>query len=80
MLRCSDNSIYTGYTDDLDKRMKKHAFGLASKYTRSRLPVELVYYEEMNSKSEAMSREARIKLLNREKKLLLIETSQGKMP
>lgn len=73
MLKCRDGSLYTGYTVDLEARLKKHMEGKASKYTRSRLPVELVYYEEYKTKSEAMKREAALKKLNRTKKLKLIE-------
>lgn len=72
MLKCSDASLYTGYTDDIEKRLNKHNKGIASKYTRSRLPVELVYYEEFSTKSEAMKREAAIKILSRDEKLKMI--------
>lgn len=56
-LRCSDNSLYCGYTTNLEKRLKNHNHGLGAKYTASRLPVSLVYYEEYSSIPEAMSRE-----------------------
>lgn len=72
MLKCSDDSLYTGYTVDLDKRLSKHNQGKASKYTRSRLPVEIIYHEEYTSKSEAMKREAAIKKLTRAEKLEMI--------
>lgn len=72
ILRCADGSLYTGWTNDLEKRLKAHNAGTASKYTRSRRPVELVYHESFDTKTEAMSREARIKLLAREEKLRLI--------
>ena len=72
MLRCCDGSLYTGYTDDIEKRLKKHNEGKASKYTRSRLPVTLAYLEEFEDKSSAMSREARIKLLSKKDKEALI--------
>ncbi len=65
MLRCSDGSLYTGYTDDIEKRLEKHNRGTASKYTRSRLPVTLAYLEEFDDKSSAMSREAKIKHLSK---------------
>ena len=58
MLKCSDDSLYTGYTDNMEKRLEKHNKGKASKYTRSKLPVEIVYYEEFPTKSEAMKRES----------------------
>ena len=73
MLRCRDGSLYTGWTNDLEKRLKAHNSGSASKYTRTRLPAELVYCEEWESKEAAMSREWHIKRLSREEKLKLIE-------
>ena len=73
LLRCSDGSLYTGYTDDVERRLVVHQSGKGAKYTRSRLPVELVYSEELPDKSAALRREAAIKKLTREKKLALIE-------
>ena len=73
MLRCRDGSLYTGWTNDLEKRLKAHNSGSASKYTRTRLPAELVYFEEWESKEAAMSREWHIKRLGRAEKLKLIE-------
>lgn len=61
MLRCGDGSLYTGWTNDLEKRVRTHAAGRGGKYTRARLPVELAYYEEFETKQEAMSREWQIK-------------------
>ncbi|MEE3481389.1 MAG: GIY-YIG nuclease family protein [Lachnospiraceae bacterium] len=75
MLRCGDGSLYTGYTDDLEKRLKKHASGEGAKYTRSHLPVELAYYEAFATKSEAMKREAAIKKLSKAKKEALISST-----
>lgn len=72
VLKCSDNTLYTGYTNNLEKRLKVHNSGKASKYTRGRLPVEYVYNEAFEYKSEAMSREAEIKKLSKEQKLKLI--------
>ena len=72
ILRCADGTLYCGWTNDLALRLKKHNNGLASKYTRSRLPVELVYFEEFESKEEAMSREWHLKQLTRAQKLNLI--------
>ena len=72
ILRCADGTLYCGWTNDLALRLKKHNNGLASKYTRSRLPVELVYFEEFESKEEAMSREWHLKQLTRAQKLKLI--------
>ncbi len=68
ILRCSDGSLYTGITNDLPKRLKAHAAGKASKYTRSRLPVRLAYSEPEKSKSAALKREAAIKRLRRAEK------------
>ncbi|MGM8214550.1 GIY-YIG nuclease family protein [Bacillaceae bacterium W0354] len=73
ILRCGDQSLYTGYTVDIDQRLKKHGEGKASKYTRSRLPVQLVYVEAFNSKSEAMKREAAIKKMSKRAKEKLVE-------
>lgn len=75
ILRCNDNTLYTGYTVNLDKRIQKHNRGLGAKYTRGRLPVELVYFEEVDSKSEALKREYFIKSLKRNQKLDLIHKS-----
>lgn len=72
ILRCRDNTFYTGYSDDLAKRLKAHNSGRGAKYTKSRLPVEIVYYEDKMSKSEAMRRECAIKKLSRKKKEELI--------
>ena len=70
------NTLYCGYTDNVEKRFKNHIEGKGAKYTRGRGPVELVYLEEFETKQEAMSREAKIKRLSRKEKLLLIETYQ----
>ena len=72
LLRCADGTLYCGWTNDLEKRLAAHNSGKASKYTRSRLPVKLVYFETFDTKQEAMSREARIKQLSRREKLALI--------
>lgn len=72
ILRCSDTSLYTGWTNDITLRFLKHAQGLASKYTRSKLPVTLVYIEELPSRSEAQKREIAIKKLRRKEKEMLI--------
>lgn len=76
ILKCNDNSLYTGWTNDITHRLKMHNEGKGAKYTRGRGPVELVYLEEFETKQEAMSREAKIKRLSRKEKLLLIETYQ----
>jgi predicted GIY-YIG superfamily endonuclease len=75
LLRCSDGSLYTGITNDLPKRLKAHAAGKASKYTRSRLPVRLAYSEPQRSKSAALKREAAIKRLRRAEKDGLVGSS-----
>lgn len=75
MLECSDGSLYTGYTNNIDKRLDTHNRGKGAKYTRSRLPCKLVYVEVYTSKQEAMSREWYIKhKLCRKAKLQLIQT------
>ena len=73
MLRCGDGTLYTGWTNDLAKRLKTHAAGKGGKYTRSRLPVELVYTETVATAREARSREWHIKRLSRAEKLRLLE-------
>ena len=73
MLRCADGTLYTGWTNDLTRRVKTHNAGKGGKYTRTRLPVELVYCEELTTKQAAMSREWHIKQLSREEKLLLVK-------
>ena len=73
ILRCSDESLYTGWTNSLEKRIKALNSGKGAKYTKARLPVELVYFEEYEDKIEAMKREYEIKQLTRVKKLKLIE-------
>ena len=72
MVRCRDGSLYTGYTTDIEKRIEAHNEGKGAKYTRSRRPVELVYYEEYPTKEEAMSREWHIKRMTRKKKEELV--------
>ena len=78
LLRCADGTLYCGWTNDIEKRLAAHNSGKASKYTRSRLPAELVYLEVFETKQEAMSREAQIKQLSRQQKLALI--SSGNPP
>ncbi|MFM8952718.1 MAG: GIY-YIG nuclease family protein [Planctomycetaceae bacterium] len=75
ILRCRDGSLYTGITNDLPKRLKAHAAGKASKYTRSRLPVQVAYRESRRSRSAALKREAAIKRLHRRAKLELVGTT-----
>lgn len=73
MLMCDDNTLYTGWTVNLYKRIIMHNKGRASKYTRGRLPVKLVYFEVFDNKINAQRREYRIKQLNRKEKLELIK-------
>lgn len=73
MLECSDGSLYTGWTNNLEKRIAAHNNGKGAKYTRVRLPVKLVYYEEYEDKIEAMKREYEIKQLSRKEKVKLIK-------
>lgn len=72
ILRCGDGSLYTGWTNDLPRRLKAHQSGKGGRYTRSHLPVALAYWEACATRSEAMSRERQIKALAREEKLALI--------
>lgn len=72
MLRCADGSLYTGWTNDLAKRLRTHQAGRGGKYTRARLPVELIWYEEHAEKADAMRREWAVKRLSRAEKLALI--------
>lgn len=73
ILRCCDGTLYTGWTNDLSRRVKAHQAGRGGKYTRARLPVELVYHECFATKQEAMRREWEIKQLCRADKLRLME-------
>ena len=72
VVKCSDGSLYTGYTNDLEKRISVHNEGKGARYTRGRRPVELVYYEEYPTKEEAMSREWHIKQLTKAEKEKII--------
>ncbi len=72
ILECADGTLYTGYTVDLARRLRTHNAGRGAKYTRSRLPVRLVYSERCASKREAMGRECAIKRLTRAEKLALV--------
>ena len=71
MVRCRDNSLYTGYTNDPDRRLAVHNAGKGAKYTKSRLPVQLVYREECPDKSTALKREYAIKRLTKAEKEVL---------
>lgn len=76
ILRCSDGTLYTGWTNDIEKRLKAHNRGEGAKYTRGRTPVELIYKEVFETKEEAMKREAAIKRLPRRDKLKLAAAQQ----
>ncbi len=73
LLQCADGSLYTGWTNDLEKRLAAHSAGKGAKYTRGRRPVVLVYSRPFATKQEAMAEEARIKKLGRKGKLALVE-------
>ena len=75
ILKCSDDTLYTGWTNDLAKRIKTHNAGRGARYTRGRLPVKLLYYEIFSTKQAVQKREAQIKKLSRREKLLLIKNS-----
>ena len=72
ILKCADGSLYCGWTNNLEKRLSAHNAGTASKYTRTRRPVELAYFEQFETKQEDMSREYHIKRLKKKEKLKLI--------
>ena len=76
ILKCSDGSLYTGITNNPERRLKAHNAGTASKYTRVRRPVEFVYIEKAPDKSAALRREIEIKKLSRSEKLALIESRE----
>ena len=78
IVKCSDETFYTGWTNDLEKRIEMHNSGKGAKYTKARLPVELVYYEAFDTKEEAMSWEWHIKRLSRSEKQKLIEAADLK--
>jgi putative endonuclease len=78
MLRCRDGSLYTGWSTDVQRRLASHMAGRASRYTASRLPVELVLSRAMPDRSAAMREEARIKGLDRAGKLALIAAGDGR--
>lgn len=78
MLRCRDDSLYTGYTDNLEKRLTKHNNGQWAKYTRGRTPVTLAYFESFDEKSRAMKRENEIKKFSKKQKENLVLEFQNK--
>ena len=74
ILRCKDDTLYTGITTDVEKRLEAHRSGRGAKYTRGRAPLELVYRETCGSHSDALKREAEIKKLSRQAKELLVNS------
>lgn len=76
VIECDDGSFYTGYTTDVERRVREHDRGEGAKYTRGRTPVELVHREQFESKSAAMSREYEIKQLSRTEKEQLVERDE----
>ena len=78
IVRCRDGSLYTGWTNNLEKRIKDHNSGRGAKYTKSRRPVLLAYYEEFATKEEAMRREWEIKQLKRQEEQDLVERFRPK--
>ena len=80
MLRCRDGSLYTGWTTDLTRRLATHSAGKASRYTASRLPVELAFAQPMADRGAAMREEIRIKRLSRAEKLALLERCAAQPP
>jgi putative endonuclease len=77
ILLCADQTFYTGYTDDLDKRLKTHNAKKGAKYTRSRAPLKLIYSESFETKSEAMKREKAIQSLTRDQKKNLLHSKHA---
>ena len=77
ILKCADGTLYTGWTNDIEKRLAAHNAGKGAKYTRPRRPVELVYCEQHETKEEAMSRECAIKKLTRAQKESLIASGSS---
>ena len=75
LLLCGDNSLYAGWTNDPEKRLKAHNSGKGSKYTRSRLPVKFALLEQFDNKNDAMKREAALKKMTHSQKLALVENS-----
>lgn len=76
ILKCNDGTYYTGWTNNLEKRLMAHNNKKGAKYTKIRVPVELIYFEEFDTKEEAMKREYEIKQLSRKGKELLINKNQ----
>ncbi len=76
IVKCNDDTLYTGWTNDIEKRVEAHNAGKGAKYTKTRRPVELVYWEEFETKEDAMKREYAIKQMTRKAKNKLIENNK----
>ena len=76
ILKCKDGSLYTGWTNDLEQRVAAHNTGKGAKYTKARRPIELVYFEEFETKEQAMKREYAIKQMARKDKLELVRRKE----
>ena len=76
ILKCKDGSLYTGWTNNLEQRVAAHNTGKGAKYTKARRPVELVYFEEFETKEQAMKREYAIKQMARKDKLELVRRKE----
>jgi len=77
ILKCGDNTLYTGWTNNLEKRFEEHKLGKGAKYTKGRGPLEMVYNEAFDNKVDAMKREYSIKKLNRKQKDILVESFEA---
>jgi putative endonuclease len=80
IVRCSDGTLYTGWTSDVEKRLLAHNSGAGAKYTRGRRPVRIVHLESFENKEDAMARESSIKKLKRKEKLKLVATGNNTPP
>ncbi len=78
MIECADKTLYTGWTTDIDRRLKLHNAGRGAKYTRERGPVRLVYHEEVPDRRSALKRELQIKRMHRADKLKLVQDWQAR--
>jgi len=79
IIKCGDNSLYTGWTNNLEKRFQEHCKGQGAKYTKGRGPLEIVYHEVFDNKIDAMKREYSIKKLSRKEKDILVESFKVKL-
>ncbi|OZM55861.1 endonuclease [Lottiidibacillus patelloidae] len=79
ILECRDGTLYTGYTNNVQKRLQVHSSGKGAKYTRGRLPVTLIYEKQFTNKSEALKEEYKIKKLTKQQKLKLVKTRDAKV-